>query len=185
MRTIRAPFVRPGARWVGLLLGLLSGLCGLTVLSVPADARDSLGMFSTWGAFRDPGVPRCYAIAMADPATTERAAAERERQPYVAIGSWPVRAERNQFHARLSRRSTPGARAMLAVGGTHFTLAGSGSEAWSQDRKMDAAIVAAMRSARSMRVSSRDTKGRPFVDVYPLAGAATAMDAATLACARG
>ena len=182
MRTIRALLAGAGTRRPAVL----AALCGLSALASGAQARDSLGVFGTWGAFRDPGVPRCYAIAMADPSTTtERASAERERQPYVAIGSWPVRAERNQFHARLSRQSAPGARAMLAIGGAHFTLAGSGSEAWSQDRQMDAAIVAAMRSARSMRVSSRDTKGRPFVDVYPLAGAATAMDAATLACARG
>ncbi len=30
----------------------------------PAAAKDSLGVFSDWGAFRDPSVPRCYAIAM-------------------------------------------------------------------------------------------------------------------------
>lgn len=181
MRTIRALLAGTGP----LKPALFAALGGLAALATAAQARDSLGMFGTWGAFRDPGVPRCYAVAMAEPAAAERATAERERQPYVAIGSWPARAERNQFHARLSRQTSPGARAMLAIGGAHFTLSGSGSEAWSQNRQMDAAIVAAMRSARSMRISSRDTKGRPFVDVYALAGAATAMDAATLACARG
>ena len=39
-------------------------------LTAPALARDSLGMFETWGAFRDPanspGGPRCYAIAKAE-----------------------------------------------------------------------------------------------------------------------
>lgn len=36
------------------------------VIGGTAVARDSLGVFGTWGAFRDPGVPRCYAIAMAE-----------------------------------------------------------------------------------------------------------------------
>lgn len=49
---------------------------------------------------------------------------------------------------------------------------------------MDAAIVAAMRSARSMNVSARDARGRRFADSYALDGGATAMDAATIGCAR-
>lgn len=145
-----------------------------------AQARDSLGIFDTWAAFRDPAVPRCYAIAMPEPS-----AAARERQGYAAIGSWPARGERNQVHFRLSRTLGRGSRPMLAIDGQHLALAGSGSDAWSVDKRMDAAIVAAMRSARSMRISARDTGGRPFVDVYPLSGAATAMDAALLGCARG
>jgi len=157
-----------------MALVLLAGLAGQAVI-----ARDSLGMFATWGAFRDPGVPRCYAIAMADPST-----AERERQAYAAIGSWPARGQRNQVHFRLSRQMAPSSHPVLAINGQHLNLVGSGSDAWSVDPRMDAAIVAAMRSARSMRISAKDTKGRPFVDVYALAGAATAMDAATLGCAR-
>lgn len=152
----------------------------LALLASPAAARDSLGLFGTWGAFRDPAVPRCYAISLADPS-----AAERERQPYAAIGSWPRRNTRNQVHFRLSRQIGAGGRPMLAINGQHFALVGNGTDVWSQDPRMDAAVVAAMRSARAMRVSARDLRGRPFVDVYPLAGAATAMDAATLGCARG
>jgi hypothetical protein len=49
---------------------------------------------------------------------------------------------------------------------------------------MDAAIVAAMRSASQMVVSARDARGNRFTDRYSLAGFATAMDAATVGCAR-
>ena len=72
----------------------------------------------------------------------------------------------------------------MSIGGTRFVLAGGGGDAWAQDKAMDAAIVAGMRSARSMTVSSRDARGRRFSDTYVLEGAATAMDAATLGCAR-
>ena len=175
MPPIRSIPARPRKGFPGLLLVLLAALAAPAAM-----ARDSLGMFGAWGAFRDPAVPRCYAIAMADPAT-----AERERQPYAAIGSWPARGERNQVHFRLSRQIAPTSKPMLAINGQHLNLAGNGSDAWSVDKRMDAAIVSTMRSARSMRISARDTKGRPFVDVYTLAGAATAMDAATLGCAKG
>jgi len=70
------------------------------------------------------------------------------------------------------------------LGGQRFELTGGGGDAWAEDRRMDAAIIAAMRSATSMSVSSRDTAGRLFTDEYSLAGAATAMDAATVGCAR-
>ena len=49
---------------------------------------------------------------------------------------------------------------------------------------MDAAIIAAMRSAPSMRITAIGTNGRRFTDTYELAGAATAIDAATLGCRR-
>lgn len=149
----------------------------LALFATPALARDSLGMFSTWGAFRDPAVPRCYAIAMAEPS-----AKQRDYQPYAAIGSWPKRGVRGQVHFRLSRRLASNARIVLSIGRDRFQLSGGGGDAWAADRRMDAAIVAAMRSARNMTVFARDAQGRNFSNTWPLAGAATAMDAAAIGC---
>ena len=151
----------------------------IALAAPPAAAKDSLGMFETWGAFRDPTVPRCYAIAMAR--SSQRA---RDYQPFASIGTWPRRGVRGQVHIRLSRAVAPNAGIALTVGGRRFALAGGGGDAWAANKAMDAAIVAAMRSAQSMTVSARDTRGRGFSDGYPLDGAATAMDAATVGCAR-
>ena len=145
----------------------------------PASARDSLGLYGTWGAFRDPVVPRCYAIAMAEPSTKQR-----DYQPYATVASWPRRQVRGQVHLRLSRKMQPGARIVLTLGGRSFQLAGGGGDALAADPRMDAAIVAAMRSATTMTVASRDVTGRGFSNTWPLAGAATAMDAAAIGCAR-
>jgi hypothetical protein len=149
------------------------------LIAVPAQARDSLGIYSTWGAFRDPAVPRCYAIAMAEPSRRHR-----DYQPYAAIGSWPKRAVRGQVHFRLSRQLAENGKIALSVGGERFELTGGGGDAWAADRRMDAAIVAAMRSASHMTVSARDAKGHRFSDRYALAGVASAMDAAAIGCAR-
>jgi len=151
----------------------------LLLIAAPLAAKDSLGVFSDWGAFRDPSVPRCYAIAMAAP--SERA---RDYQPYAAIGTWPRRAIRNQLHVRLSHKVAQGDAIRLVVGAVRFELAGGGGDAWAKDKTMDAAITSAMRSAGTMTVSSRDGTGSLFTDEYELAGAATAMDAATVGCAR-
>lgn len=151
----------------------------LIALAAPLAAKDSLGVFSDWGAFRDASVPRCYAIAV--PAASR---ASREFEPYATIGTWPRRNLRGQVHFRLSRKLAESAKVALSVGGRNFRLTGGGADAWAEDRRMDAAIVAAMRSASRMTVRATDTRGRRFANSYSLAGAATAMDAATLACAR-
>src|SRR5687767_14078380 len=148
----------------------------LLLASAPLAARDSLGVFGDWGAFRDPQAPRCYAIAAAQN--------PRTGQPFASIGTWPRRQVRGQVHVRLSRAVAPAATISLSIGGERFELTGGGADAWAQDRRMDAAIVAAMRSAGSMSVRARDRSGRRFTDRYSLEGAATAMDAATVGCAR-
>jgi hypothetical protein len=152
---------------------------GVALAAAPLAAKDSLGVFESWGAFRDPTVPRCYAVAV-----PKASRAPRDYQPFASVGTWPRRAVRGQVHFRLSRKLAPGAAIMLSLGGQRFALSGGGGDAWAQDKAMDAAIVAAMRSARSMIVSWRDARGRRFSDTYALGGAATAMDAATIGCAR-
>jgi hypothetical protein len=153
--------------------------CALA-LTVPVAAKDSLGVFGQWGAFRDPAVPRCYAIAAAE----HNARDNRQYAPFASVGTWPGRGIRGQVHVRLSRGVAQGAATTLRIGGRSFTLTGSGADAWAADARMDAAIVSAMRSSPSMAVSGRDNAGRRFTDRYSLEGAATAMDAAAVGCAR-
>ena len=120
-------------------------------------ARDSLGMFETWAAFRDPGAeaggPRCYAIAMAEPSTRQR-----DYQPYANVAIWPRQNVRGQAHFRLSRKLAAAGRIVLSIGEQRFELTGGGGDAWALDRRMDAAVVAAMRSAPGMTVSARDSE---------------------------
>jgi hypothetical protein len=166
---MRAVHFRYSVLAAGIALGLAS----------PLPARDSLGLYGTWGAFRDPLVPRCYAIGMAVPSTMRR-----DYRPYAAIGTWPKRAARNQVHFRLSRKMAEAANITLRIGDLRIRLTGGGGDAWPASDTDNAAIIAAMRSATSMSVSSRDPSGRNFTNTWNLAGAASAMDAAALGCAQ-
>lgn len=148
----------------------------LLALAAPLSAKESLGVFESWGAFRDEAGPRCYAIAVPRTASA--------RQAYASIATWPRRNVRGQIHFRLSREARPGSAITLRVGNERFGLTGSGTNAWGADRRMDAAIVATLRSANRLSVSAIDTSGRRFSDNYTLNGVASAMDAATVACAR-
>lgn len=158
---------------------LLSGLLVLTALAAPTAAKESLGVFDGWGAFRDEAGPRCYAIAL--PRTARES---DEQQAFASIATWPQRNLRGQIHLRLSRATRAGSPLSLQIGDERFALTGGGVNAWGSDRRTDAAIAAALRSANRMSVSATDSRGRRFSDSYALAGVASAMDAATVACAR-
>lgn len=160
-----------------LVRALISWCIASAALSLagPASARETLGVFERWGAFRDARPPRCFAIAEPIRAVPKSA----QWRPFASIAVWPALNQRNQLHIRL-RQSRPGSgRALLSIGGKRFALIAGGADAWAPDARTDAAIVAAMRSADRMTVSSGGSS-----DSYVLRGAATAIDAATLGCTR-
>lgn len=157
----------------------LAGLvCACLLLAGPVLARDSLGIFETWGSFRDSGPLHCYAIA--EP--IDESGAGRWR-PFATISHWPEKNVRGQLHIRLSRARRNDADVMLVIGDRKWRLVAGASDAWSPTANHDSFILAKMRAARSMRVSSVAANGAGFVDTYSLKGAATAIDAAALGCA--
>jgi len=156
-------------------------MLALVAVAAPAAARDSLGIFDSWGAFSDDAPRRCFAIAQ----PVGPKAGNGQWRPFASIGSWPGQSARNQLHVRLSHERDPRAQVTLSVGDRRFALVAGNADAWAPDSRTDAAVVAAIRSGRSMSVETLGKNGQPFADVYALRGAATAIDAATLGCARG
>ncbi len=146
-----------------------------TAIATQGGGRESLGVFDGWGAFRDTAPARCYAIGRP---VRGRAGS------FASIANWPRSGARNQFHVRLSRDRDPRAKVTLAIGERRFELIAGASDAWAPDARTDRAIVAAIRSSRSMSVESVARGGGAFADTYALKGAATAIDAAAMGCAR-
>ncbi len=141
--------------------------------------RQPLGVFDRWGAFRDPAPARCFAIARP---LGRRANAAWEA--FASVATWPTEGTRGQLHVRLSRERAATARVTLSIGERRFELIAGASDAWAPDAQTDLAIASAIRSGRSMSVETVSTNGTPFADVYPLTGAATAIDAAAVGCVR-
>ena len=149
-------------------------------LSAPAYAqRESLGIFWQWGAFREPKAQRCFAIA--EPLRGPKAEGWK---PFVSVGYWPRRGARGQLHVRLSRAKRPGSAVLLRIDDRMFQLVGGGNNAWAPNPRADSDIVAAMRTGIDMIVETRSGRGALVRDQYQLRGAATAIDAAAIACAR-
>lgn len=148
----------------------------LLIAAMPLVARESLGVYDGWAAFKDDKPQRCYAITKAQGTPPAPA--------YATISHWPARQVRGAVHIVLSRDVAAKGKVRLAVGDKRFTLVAKGRNAWAHDAGDDAAIIAALRSASRMSVSASSAKGSAFTDRYTLAGAATAIDAATVGCAK-
>lgn len=141
-----------------------------------AAQRQTIGIHYQWGALQEQAPRRCYAIS-APTKLTDSAA-------FASISNWPRRGIRSQLHIRLSTPKREGSAVLLRVDNRVFQLVGNGIDAWAPDDKADAEIVAAMRRGVDMVVETRSTRGGRIRDHYPLRGAATAIDAAAIACAR-
>jgi hypothetical protein len=144
-----------------------------------AAQRQAIGVYSQWGAFAEKEPRRCFAIAK--PA---RSLKPREWKPFASVSYWPGRGVWAQLHFKLSRRKREGSAVLLRIDGRPFQLLAGGADAWAPDASGDAEIVNAMRSGIDMVLETRSDRGVWVRDYYQLRGAATAIDAAALACAR-
>lgn len=150
------------------------------ILASPALAQpQSLGIYAEWGSFIHDNPRRCYAIA-----APHRSPRPRAWRPFASISYWPQRGVRGQLHIRLSREKRPGSAVILRIDDRSFQLIGGGNNAWAPHARADAEIIAALRRGLDMSVETRSTTGGRVRDQYRLRGAATAIDAATIACAR-
>ena len=156
-----------------------AALALLLVVAPPA-ARETIGIYQSWGAFRDDAPLRCFAIA-------QPIAAGGRGGGFASVATWgrasPGKGLRSSVDIRLSRVRDYSAGVTLTVGERRFDLVANSRDAFAADLASDHALVAAIRAGRSMSVEAVAPGGRPFADTYSLAGAATAIDAAALACA--
>jgi hypothetical protein len=145
-------------------------------MATPVAAQpQSLGIFGSWGAFQANG--RCYAIT--EPFEAPPALGS---QAFASVGHWPGRRGGGQLHIRLSREKRQGSAVLLKIDGRSFQLLGGGRDAWAPDPRADQEIQGAMRTGMEMAIETRSTEGLLVRDHYHLRGAATAMDAAAVAC---
>ena len=148
------------------------GVALLVLAGGVAEARDSLGVYGGWGAFRDAQPHRCYAISSPDKGT----GGNGRWKPFASVAHWPDSGVRGQVHIRLSNAvSGKGEPLVIKIDDARFPLVAGGADAWAPNAAVDAAIVAAMRSGRVLSVGRND---------YTLKGAASAIDAAALGCAK-
>jgi hypothetical protein len=151
----------------------------LMLLAGAAPAPKSLVVRGEWGAFERAEPPACYAIAR--PYQSPR---PRGWNPFASVNYWPKSGVRAQIHIRLSREKRAGSAVLLKIDDRTFQLLAGGRDAWAPDERGDTEIVSAMRRGVEMSVETRMPNGALMRDAYHLRGAATAIDAAAVACSR-
>ena len=152
-------------------------LAALALASPALAQKQALGIFSLWGAFAQG--QRCWAVS--EPEGAGRRAGGRA----FASVSWSKGpGPRGEVSFRLARPKRQGSAVLLRIDERLFQLIGGGDTAWAGDARADADIVAAMRTGVQMTLETRAENGTALRDAYPLRGAATAIDAAAIACAR-
>ncbi|WP_019515252.1 invasion associated locus B family protein [Sphingomonas sp. Mn802worker] len=153
----------------------------LLALALLAGEREAIGVWQRWGAIRDAGPPRrCFALTRPVTASGDT----DTRGGFASVAARIDASGRQAVFVRFSAEREPGTPITLAIGERRFALRGDSRGARAPDAATDRAIVAAMRGGRSMSVSVVAAGKRPLADTYVLDGAATAIDAASLACAR-
>lgn len=156
---------------------LLVALLCLALASPALAQRRAVGTWFFWGAFRDN--ERCFAIT-----EPQSASADEGQRPFASVAWWPGRGLAGQLHIRLGREKRQGSAVLLRVDGRTFQLVSGPRDAWAPDARADAEIVAAIRTGIDMNIETRSARGLIMRDSYRLRGAATAIDAAAIACRR-
>ena len=155
---------------------LVALLC-LALASPALAQRRALGTWYFWGAFRDN--ESCFAIS-----EPHSASADAGQRPFASVGWWPERGLAGQIHVRLGREKRQGSAVLLRIDGRTFQLVSGARDAWAPHPSADAEIVAAIRTGIDMTIETRSARGLAMRDHYRLRGAATAIDAAAIACRR-
>lgn len=165
-----------------LRTALIALAMGMMVLATPAaDAREALGAFGDWAAFKDPGNDRkCYAVT-APNQTRASAQNVRRGQASLSVGYWPGRSG-PQIHAATGFGIDPGKPVTLKIGSRSFTLLPEGESAWAENAAADEAIISALRKGTTAEVTGTSTRGTQITDRYSLKGLSAALDAAQSAC---
>ena len=97
----------------------------MIALLLAVAAPQAIGIHQRWGAFRDEGPTRCYAIS--------RPVQGKVGAPFASVATWPGARVRGQLHVRLSRPKAARAGVVLAIGERRFDLTAGRIDAWSPD----------------------------------------------------
>lgn len=148
----------------------------LSLALLLASERAALGVWHRWAALRDTQPTRCFAITQ-----PVRGDGQPDRRGgFASVAPRGAQA----VHFRLSAPRRARAPITLAIGERRFALTGDTRTARAPDAATDRAVIGAMRGGGSMSLSYVAANGRPVAEAYALDGAATAIDAAAIGCAR-
>jgi predicted small secreted protein len=147
----------------------------LLAAATPVCARETLGIFGDWGAFRDRrGGTVCFAVS-APGASTGKGRSGGQ----LVVSRWPGQTVGGQL---MAGAGTDIQSASLSTGSRSFKLVARGDSAWLADAAGDTLAVAALAGSSRASVDGRTARGNRFSDIYSLQGFSDAWNAARKGC---
>jgi hypothetical protein len=164
---------------------LLLAMAVVLVVPALAAAPASVGAYGKWRVYRVGGRDglTCYALSV--PTASEPRGARRD-DIHVMISIWPRRSVVDEIQVVPGYPYRDGEPVWVEVGGRRFEFFSRNdaapSAAWIRNEGENRALIAALRSGSTMRVTGTSRRGTQTVDSYSLSGIAAALDAARRSC---
>ena len=161
-------------------------LTGVALLAVSGLARAddpvSIGTFEDWESFtyQDQGKPVCYAYSV--PKKTESLKKVKRDPIYFLVTNYAGRKVKGQVSTIIGYPFKESSIVTLKIDAASFELYTNGDAAWASSVDVDAAIVKAMKTGKSILVTGTSWKGTETTDTYSLAGISKALDKIDTAC---
>lgn len=161
-------------------------LAGVALLAASSLARAddpvSMGTFEDWESFtyQDQGKPVCYVYST--PKKTESAKKVKRDPVYFLVTNYTGRKVKGQVSTIIGYPFKESSLVRVKIDAASFELYSNGDAAWASAVDVDAAIVKAMKTGKSISVTGTSWKGTETTDTYSLAGIVKALDKIDTAC---
>lgn len=162
---------------------ILAGMALLALSGVAwADDPVSMGTFDDWESFtyQDQGKPVCYIYST--PKKTESLKKVKRDPVYFLVTNYTGRKVKGQVSTIIGYPFKESSLVTVKIDNASFELYTNGDAAWASAVDVDAAIVKAMKTSKSILVTGTSWKGTETTDTYSLAGISKALDKIDTAC---
>jgi hypothetical protein len=157
---------------------------GLTLAGSAFAAAEptSLGAFSDWQAFTYQAKDSRVCYIFASPQKSDAVKKVKRDPMYFLVTHFPGRHVKGQVSTIIGYPFKEGSPVTVRVDDKDYALYTQGDTAWAGAPETETAIVAAMKSGKSLVVTGTSSKGTETKDTYSLAGVAAAMDKIDAIC---
>jgi Invasion associated locus B (IalB) protein len=163
-------------------LAVAAGLWFGSLGAARAEEPVSLGTFDDWETFtyQSGGAPVCYIYSV--PKKSDSVKKVKRDPIYFLVTHFPGRKIRNQVSTIIGYPFKESSTVTVTLDETSFELYTNGDAAWAAAAETELAIVKAMKTGKSLKVTGTSWKGTETTDTYSLVGVAKAMDKIDSAC---
>ncbi len=162
-----------------------AALLGNLVAAAPALADNpvSLGTFEDWESFtyQSAGAPVCYVFSVPKKSESDKKIAKRD-PVYFLVTDFPGRKIKGQVSTIIGYPFKESSTVAVKVDDQAFDLYTSGDTAWAAAADVEAKVLKALRTGKSLTVTGTSWKGTQTTDNYSLAGIVKALDKIDATC---